>query len=73
VSRVKAGECSLPLRALDDDGSDIAPSRCVTALPLRAEWSGELGDSLLVSGNRFFEPLAEPRANHAQALADQAC
>ena len=36
-------------------------------------WLGQFGDSLLVGANRFFEPLAERRADHAHALDDQTC
>src|SRR5829696_9033115 len=52
-------------------GARSAPSdgRAASSEP----WSGQVGDSLLVSRNRCFEPLAERRANHAQALDDQAC
>ena len=36
-------------------------------------WLGQFGDSLLVGANRYFEPVAERRADHAHALDDQAC
>jgi hypothetical protein len=34
-------------------------------------WLGQFGDGLLVGANRFLEPVAERRADHAHALDDQ--
>lgn len=46
----------------------LASNRGVTPAGSRLPWSGQLGDSLLVGGNRCFESLAARRANHPVRL-----